>query len=49
MDTKVRKLITSHRIHYPKANIECFFIKRENDGRGLIQLDLTSKTTTIGL
>ena len=24
MDTKVRKLITNHRMHHPKANIELF-------------------------
>ena len=49
MDTKVRKLITCHRIHHPRADIERHYVKRENDGRGLIQLELTYKTITIGL
>ena len=30
MDTKVRKLTTCHRMHHPRANIECFYVRREN-------------------
>ena len=36
-------------MHHPKVVIECLYIKWENDGRELIQLELTYKTTTIGL
>ena len=32
-----------------RADIECLYIKRENGGGWLIQLELTYKTTTIGL
>ena len=49
MDTKVRKLITSHRMHHPRADIEHLYIKRENGERGLIQAELTYEITTIGL
>ena len=49
MDTRVRKLITCHRLHHSRADIECPYVKRENSGRGLIQLELTNKTTTIWL
>ena len=48
-NTKIRKLITYLRMHQPRADIECFYIKRGNDGRGLVQLELTYKTITIGL
>ena len=36
-------------MHHPRADIVHLYIKRENGGRGLIQLELTYKTTTIGL
>ena len=36
-------------MHHPRADIECLYIKRENDGNIQIQLELTNKTTTLGL
>ena len=33
----------------PRADTECLNDKRENSGRGLIQLKLTDKSTTMGL
>ena len=47
--TKVRKLITCHRMNRPRTDIERVYVKRENSGKELIQLELTSKTSTIGL
>ena len=41
--------MTSHRIHHLRADTERLSIKRENGGRDLVQLELTYKTTTIGL
>ena len=32
-------------MHHPRADIEDLYVKRENGGRGLIQLELTNKTT----
>ena len=49
MDAKVMKLITCHRKHHPRTDIERLYIRRENGGRGLIQQEMTNKTTTIGL
>ena len=49
MDVNLRKLITSHRMHQLRADVERLYVKRENGGRGLIQLELIYKTTTIGL
>ena len=48
MDTKVKKLIICHRIYHQKTCIERFYVKRENGGRDLIQLELTYKTITVG-
>ena len=47
MDTKVRKLITCHRMYHPRGDIKHYHIKREN-GKRLIQPELTYKTITIG-
>ena len=44
MDAKIRKLMTCHRMHHPRADIERLYIKRENSGRGLIQLEFAYKT-----
>ena len=49
MSTNVKKLITCHRMHHPRADIKHLYVKRENGGRGLIQLKLTYKTTTVGI
>ena len=42
MDTKVRKLITCHRMHHPRADIECMYVKRKTRKR-FIQLRLKYK------
>ena len=49
MDTKTRKLLTSNRMHHPKADVDRIYLARKKGGRGLIQLALAYKTTTIGL
>ena len=36
-------------MNHPRVDIERLNIKRENGGRGLIQLELIYQTTTIGL
>ena len=47
IDAKARKLITCHKMYHVKADIELLDVKRKNGGRGLIQLELAYKTTTI--
>ena len=49
MDTKTRKLMTANRMHHPKADIDRIYLPRKEGGRGLIQLEMSYKTTTIGL
>ena len=36
-------------MHHSRAHIERLLVKRGNGGRGLIQLESTYKTTTVGL
>ena len=49
LDIKVRKMMTTHSMHHPKADIYRLYLQRSNGGRGLNQLELSYKTTMIGL
>ena len=49
IDTKIRKLMSCNRMHHPKADVNRLYIPRKDGGRGLIQLELSLKTATIGL
>lgn len=49
LDTKTRKLLTLSKIHHTKADVDRLFLPRNAGGRGLIQLEASYKTTTIGL
>ena len=43
MDTKVRKLKTNHRIHHPRADIECLNVQKVNSERAIIQQESIKK------
>ena len=49
MDTKTRKLLTMQNMHHPKADVARLYLPRALGGRGLVQLELAFKTTTIGV
>ena len=49
LDTKTRKLMTSNKMHHPKADIDRLYLPRSIGGRGMIQIELSYKTTTIGM
>ena len=49
MDAKTRKFLTINRMYHPKADKDRIYISRIQGGRGLTQLELSYKTTTIGL
>ena len=36
-------------MHHPKAYVDRVYLPRKEGGRGLIQLEMSYKTTTIGL
>ena len=48
LDTKVRKIMTTQGMHHPRADIHRLYLPRSNKGRGLTQLKLSYKTSTIG-
>ncbi len=49
LDSKTRKMLTMEKMHHPKADVDRLYLPRSEGGRGLVQLELTFKTTTIGL
>ena len=49
MDRKTRKLLTANRMAHPKADVDRMYLPRKEGGRGLIQLELSYKTTTIAM
>ena len=49
MDTKIRKLLTSNRMHHPKADVERLYVLRHEGGRGLIKFEMNFKISAIGL
>ena len=49
LDAKIRKRFTCHRMHHPKSGDDRLYVPRNKGGRGMIQLEVSYKTTTIGL
>ena len=49
MDTKIRKLLTSNRMHHPKEDVERLYVLRHEGGRGLIKFEMNFKISAIGL
>ena len=48
-DTKTRKLLSCNRAHHPKADVDRIYIKRAEGGRGLLQIEMMEKISTVGL
>ena len=49
MDAKTRKILTTAKMHHPKSDVNRLYLPRSSGGRGLVQLELFLKTTTIEL
>ena len=49
VDTKIFKLLTMHRMHHPKSDINRLYLPRKEGGRGLVQLELSLKTSITGM
>ena len=49
LDTKARKLLTSNKMHYPKADVDRLYLPRSSGGRGITKLETSYKTTAIGM
>ena len=49
VDTKIRKLLTMHRMHHPKSDVNRLYLPRKGGGRGLAHLELSLKTSITGV
>eukprot|EP00794_Sanderia_malayensis_P013027 gene13027-14365_t len=49
MDRKTRKLLNANKMLHPKSDVDRLYLPRKEGGRGLIQLELTYKTSTVGM
>ena len=49
LDRKIRKLRTLNRKHHSKPDVNRMYVPRKEGGRGIINLEMCFKTTTIGL
>lgn len=49
IDSKIRKLLTCNRMLHPKSDVDRLYLPRSKGGRDMIQLELSYKTSTIGL
>ena len=49
LDTKARELLTSNKMHHPKADVDRLYLPRSSGGRGIIELETSYETTTIGM
>ena len=49
VDTKVHKLLTMHRMHHPKSDVNRLYLPRKEGSRGLVQLELSLKMSIIGM
>ena len=49
LDTKTRNFLTMYKMHHPKSDVDRLYLLRNEGGGGLIQLELSYKSTTIDL
>ena len=49
LDRNKTILLTMTKMYHPKADVDKLYIPRKAGGRGLAQLEITYKTTTISL
>lgn len=48
IDRKTRKLLTIHKMHHPRADVQRLYVSRKQGGRGLCQVEGAYKTAMIG-
>ena len=49
VDIKIRKLLTMHRMDHPASDVNRLYLPRKEGCRGLVQLELSLKTSVIGM
>jgi predicted GNAT family acetyltransferase len=49
IDRKTRKMLTMYKMHHTKADIDRLYVKRKEEGRGLVQAEATYKAEIINI
>jgi len=49
IDRKTRKMLTTYKMHHPKADIDRLYVKRKEGGRGLVQIEVAYKAEIINI
>jgi hypothetical protein len=49
IDRKTRKILTTYKMHHPKADTDRLYVKRKEGGRGLSQIEAAYKTEIINI
>ena len=49
IESKTRKMLTMHKMHHPKADIEGLYVKRKEGGSGLVQVEAAYKAEIINI
>ena len=49
IDRKTRKMPTMYRMLHPKADIDMLYVKRKEEGRGLVQVEAAYKAEIINI
>ena len=49
LHTNTRKFVTMYKMHHLKSDVDGLYLPRTEGGRGLIHMELSYKTSTIGL
>jgi len=49
IDRKTRKMLTLYKMHHPKADTDRLYVKREEGGTGLVQIEAARKAEIINI
>jgi hypothetical protein len=49
IDRKTRKILTTYKVHHPKADIDRVYVKRKEGGRGLVQVEAAYRAEITGI
>ena len=49
IDRKTRKMLTMYKMHHPKADIDRLYVKRKEERRGLVQIEVAYKAELINI
>ena len=49
IDSKTRKMLTMYKMRHPRADIDRLYVKRKEEGRGLVQIEVAYKAEIMNI